>query len=233
MPCCLTFLSYGGCDHKQLWKIHCTSDCSSVICASSEQEVMAQIHYKWRCEECHMRHWDTNERRRAERAEDDERAILQDLDLPDQQKNLFLDSYRSREDWVDRRVEKSRTEQVEEIQWVAEFAEEYGRIMWALKYGPEDDLPRLHKRKDYLLDVKFWDVTIVSDIGGEDSVTTRSRASSATLVDESCAGTLDDQPTVKEQLALKQHPANFYHADPGIVSEAQAPFEAHQAAAGA
>ncbi|KAM0494882.1 hypothetical protein ACHAP6_007933 [Verticillium nonalfalfae] len=205
----------------------------SVICAPSEQEVMAQIHYKWRCEECHTRHWDTNERRRAERAEDDERAILQDRDLPDQQKNLFLDSYRSREDWVDRRVEKSRTEQVEEIQWVAEFAEEYGRIMWALKYGPEDDLPRLHKRKDYLVDVKFWDVTIVSDIGGEDSVTTRSRASSATLVDESCAGTLDDQPTVKEQLALKQHPANFYHADPGIVSEAQAPYEAHQAAAGA
>ncbi|KAM0526804.1 hypothetical protein ACHAPS_003378 [Verticillium nonalfalfae] len=209
------------------------TDVSSVICAPSEQEVMAQIHYKWRCEECHTRHWDTNERRRAERAEDDERAILQDRDLPDQQKNLFLDSYRSREDWVDRRVEKSRTEQVEEIQWVAEFAEEYGRIMWALKYGPEDDLPRLHKRKDYLVDVKFWDVTIVSDIGGEDSVTTRSRASSATLVDESCAGTLDDQPTVKEQLALKQHPANFYHADPGIVSEAQAPYEAHQAAAGA
>ncbi|CRK37924.1 hypothetical protein HYQ45_012338 [Verticillium longisporum] len=233
MPCCLAFLSYGGCDHKQLWKIHCTSDCSSVICEPSEQEVMAQIHYKWRCEECHTRHWDTNERRRAERAEDDERAILQDRDLPDQQKSLFLDSYRSREDWVDRRVEKSRTEQVEEIQWVAEFAEEYGRIMWALKYGPEDDLPRLHKRKDYLLGVKFWDVTIVSDIGGEDSVTTRSRASSATLVDESCAGTLEDQPTMKEQLALKQHPAKFYHVDPGIVSETQAPYEAHQAAAGA
>ncbi|KAF3356574.1 hypothetical protein HYQ45_013869 [Verticillium longisporum] len=233
MPCCLAFLSYGGCDHKQLWKIHCTSDCSSVICAPSEQEVMAHIHYKWRCEECHTRHWDTNERRRAERAEDDERAILQDDDLPDQQKNLFLDSYRFREDWVDRRVEKSRTEQVEEIQWVVEFAEEYGRIMWALKYGPDDDLTRLHKRMDYLLDVKFWDVTIVRDIRGEDSVTTRSRASSATLVDESCAGTLDDQPTMKEQLDLKQHPAKLYHVDPSIVSEADAPYEAHQAAAGA
>ncbi|KAM0324194.1 hypothetical protein ACHAQA_008388 [Verticillium albo-atrum] len=230
MPCCLTFLSYAGCGHKQLWKTHCTNNCNTVICASSEQEVMASLRYRWRCEECHIRQWDIKERQRAERAEDDERVIIARDDLPEDQKDLFLDNYRVREDWIDRRVEKTRTEQVEEIQWVAEFAEEYGMTMWKLKYSPEDKLPQVGARLEYLLGVKFWDVTIVKDITREDGVASRSRASSATLVDESTATAPERGPMAKQQLSLTERLAEVQHAASGILKGNIAHHEEHQAA---
>ncbi|KAM0272174.1 hypothetical protein ACHAQH_008824 [Verticillium albo-atrum] len=233
MPCCLAFLSYAACGHKQLWKIHCTNDCSAVICELSEQEVMASIHYQWHCEDCHTRQWDQKERRRAKRADEDERVIIESDELPNDQKDLFLDSYRIKEDWIDRRVEKSRTEQVEEIQWVAEFAEEYGRIMWELKYGLEDERPRLRKRLDYMLSVKFWDVTIIKDIGGEHGIAARSRASSATLVDDSPVSTLGHKLAAQGMLTLAQHPAEMHRISPGIIQEGVTSDREHQAAPGA
>lgn len=176
MPCCLAILTY-GCGHKQLWKIHCTNECpDDALCSVAEQEILAIIRYRWRCENCHNFDWDTREECRADKAETEELLIIDDPSLTLQQRDLTLTSIRSREDWMDRRAEKSRTEQVEEIQWVVDFAEEYGQAMWRLKYGPEEELRQTRSRLAYLIKVKFWDISIARDVSLDDAVVSRCRS---------------------------------------------------------
>ncbi|KAL2753911.1 hypothetical protein ACRALDRAFT_2054033 [Sodiomyces alcalophilus JCM 7366] len=174
MPCCLTILSY-GCGHKQLWKTRCSNACRNVPCPPSEQEILARLTYRWKCEDCHTRTWDEREQRRADAVDEAVKAVMKRNDLPKSQKRALVASIQSREQWEDAKAERTRTEQVEEIQWVTDFAEEYGQLMWPLKYAADADVGPARKRLAYLLRAKFSDVTIVRDIRRDRAVAARLR----------------------------------------------------------
>lgn len=163
MPCCLTILTY-GCGHKQLWKAHCSNACYNIPCPPPKQEILARLAYRWSCEDCHTRTWNERQQRYTDAVDEKEKAIMERKDLDEDQKLAFVDSLRAREDWDDARAEHTRTQQVEEIQWVADFAEKYGQLMWHLKYGAEGAIGPVAERLDLMLWAKFSDVAIVRDI---------------------------------------------------------------------
>ncbi|ROT40871.1 hypothetical protein SODALDRAFT_396529 [Sodiomyces alkalinus F11] len=174
MPCCLTILSY-GCGHKHLWKVYCTNDCRDTLCPSWEQELLAQLYYRWKCEDCYTRTWEEREQCRTDAFDEEANAIIARRDMAECYKSFIIAGVRAREIWDDYRVEKARVEQVEEIQWADDFAEQYGRLMWTLKYGVENAVGPANARLAYMLKAKHWDLTIVRDITKQEAVVARLR----------------------------------------------------------
>lgn len=163
MPCCITLLHY-GCGHKLLWKTHCSHGCSiDELCPKEKQEILASIVYNWQCEECHTRTFQDEDAARTDMLISQENLIISS-GKSEAQINEELLALRSRENWLDNRFEYRRVEQVEEIQWAADFAEEYGKAVWKIKYGQRKAARAGEGRKEYLLSLKKWDVTVRFDL---------------------------------------------------------------------
>ncbi|KHO00318.1 uncharacterized protein MAM_02241 [Metarhizium album ARSEF 1941] len=140
MPCCVATLHYLGCQHRMLYKLHCTTfQCDEhSMCPRERQSVLLAARYRWSCEDC---------TRRQHRIEDNERAnkwtekvvmLAGDVNLS---KDDWRNSYRLlelRSDFTEAKLRKKRTKQLSEIQRAEKWVHEYAWTILELLHGDDD-----------------------------------------------------------------------------------------------
>lgn len=140
MPCCIGIIDYAQCRHSTLYKLGCTAGCEE-LCSPAQQEVLLRARFRWRCEECHGLRYATDADARTDRWNDQARRIIEkDGGSCDGYKcngegEMRMLALRDREEFEEQLQEERRVAQVEEIQYAEEWTNQYGRAVFAMRYG--------------------------------------------------------------------------------------------------
>ncbi|KAI9149394.1 hypothetical protein HJFPF1_11446 [Paramyrothecium foliicola] len=163
MPCCIAIIHFLQCNHKTMFKLGCTKGCSA-LCEPSQQATLLVVKYLWRCDDCHNFHSSRHEDQRTRAWEDSMDEVHNDKSLTADTRLQVLETMHKRERLEEKRLESSRTQQVEEIQWVTEWTHEYGEMLWDVMYGHEWESDLAAKRVGELRALKLWDMVVVRDV---------------------------------------------------------------------
>ncbi|POR36784.1 Uncharacterized protein TPAR_03062 [Tolypocladium paradoxum] len=136
MPCCIAIVRWGACQHSMLLRVGCTANCGDEdICDPQDQQTMVVTRFRWFCEDCHMRRAVTDCDTRADGWDARVAAVQARGRLTPGERNLRTQALRAREDAEERQQEEKRSEQVEEIQFAADWTYEYGLAAFKIRYG--------------------------------------------------------------------------------------------------
>lgn len=162
MPCCLAIIQFSQCQHKQLWKLGCTSGCDS-LCAPDEQKILILTRYQWRCESCQFFIQSQLCDERSFLCEERFQEIEDDKTLDDVSRGAMIASALDREEVEDKRLELRRLHQIEEIQHAEAWTRRYGWLVWELAYGRMEDPGVIQGRLERLRRVRPWDLVAIKD----------------------------------------------------------------------
>lgn len=161
MPCCIAIIDYAQCRHSTLYKLGCTAGCDE-LCAPAKQEMLLRTRFRWHCEECHELRYAADADARIERRDEEARRIMADADEDptggDGQRDgtedarasqaMRMAALRDHEEFEEQLFEQRRVAQVEEIQHAEDWTSQYGRAVFAVRYGSRARRRRPWRRQD-------------------------------------------------------------------------------------
>lgn len=142
MPCGIAIVRWGECKHSMLLKVGCSANCGDdEMCGPEDQQTMVRTLFRWLCEECHTRRAVTVGDARAQDWDNRVAAVHSNAELTTSECNQRVWTLRSCEDWEEKREEAKRVEQVEEIQFAANWTYEYGLAAFQIRHGAAQQEP--------------------------------------------------------------------------------------------